>query len=427
MTAKFSLKGGRVLDPATQLDQITDVHIAEGKIVAIGDAPAYFSADWELDVSQHLVCPGLVDLSVRLREPGAEHKGTIISETRAAACNGITTLCCPPDTNPVIDTPAVAELLQKRAEEAGMAKVLPLAALTQSLAGQHLASMGDLKEAGCIGVSNASLPVENTEVLRHAMEYAATHDMTIFLQAQDAWLGRAGCMHEGAYSVRLGLAGIPEEAEIIDVARCLLLIELTGVKAHFCRLTSARAVAMIAEARERGLSVTADVSAHHLFLTDLDIGEYNSQCHVHPPLRSERDKIGLRQGLLNGAIQAICSDHQPHEADAKLSPFVSTAAGISSLDSLLPLCLQLARDLEVDYLTMLNWVTVQPARILGITAGTLTVNQPADICVINPQLEWTLTLDTMHSIGRNSPFLGWSFLGKVVHTVIDGRLVSSVN
>ncbi|ALG69264.1 dihydroorotase [Beggiatoa leptomitoformis] len=423
---KFSLKGGRVIDPATQLDQVIDIHIANKKIIAIGDAPAHFSADWDIDVSHHIVCPGLIDLSVRLREPGAEHKGTIISETRAAACNGITTLCCPPDTNPVIDTPAVAELLQKRAEEAGMTKVLPLAALTQGLAGQHLASMGDLKEAGCIGVSNATSPIENTEVLRHAMEYAANVDMTIFLHAQDAWLGRAGCVHEGAYSVRLGLAGIPEESEVIDVARNLLLIELTGVKAHFCRLTSGRSVAMIADARSRGLPVTADVSAHHLFLTDLDIGEYNSQCHVHPPLRSERDKIGLRQGLLNGAIQAVCSDHQPHEADAKLTPFALTAAGISGLDSLLPLCLQLATELKVDLSTMLSWLTTQPAHILGISAGSLAINSPADICVINPHLEWTLTEDTMQSIGRNSPFLGWTFMGKVVHTVIDGRLVSTV-
>lgn len=421
--ATLSIVGGRVIDPATATDGIMDVHIAEGKILALGEKPDDFTANWHIDARDLIVCPGLVDLSARLREPGAEHKGTIITETRAAANNGITTLCCPPDTDPVIDTPAVAELLQQRALNAGMTKVLPLAALTQGLQGQHLAEIGDLKEAGCIGVSNALQPIANTNVLRHAMEYAANCDLTLFLHAREPWLGREGCAHEGAISTRLGLSAIPEATETIAVARDLLLIELTGVRAHFCRLSTARAVEMIHAAQKQGLAVTADVSAHHLFLTELDICHYNSQCHVYPPLRSEHDRTALRAGLVAGTINALCSDHQPHEADAKLNPFALSASGISGLDTLLPLSLHLAEVLSLELLTVLSYITYQPAQILGIAAGRLAVGHAADMCIFDPQCRWQLTEAHWHSLGHNSPFLEWEFKGRVTYTLINGRVV----
>jgi len=420
--ATLSILGGRVIDPASNIDLVTDVHIADEKILALGTPPPDFSAEQQIDAQNQIVCPGLIDLSVRLREPGAEHKGTILSETRAAAANGVTTICCPPDTNPVIDTPAVAKLLQHRAAEAGMAKVLPLAALTQGLKGEHLAEMGVLKEAGCIGISNV-LPIVNTQVLRHALEYAANCDLTVFLQAQDQWLGHNGCIHEGAVSTRLGLSGVPETAETIEVARDLLLIEMIGIRAHFCRLSTARAVDMVKEAQAKGLPVTADVSTHHLFLTDLDIKNYDSQCHVNPPLRSQQDKKGLREGLLQGNINAITSDHQPHETDAKLSPFAMSASGISALDTLLPLSLRFAEEMQIDLTTALGYITHQPAQILGIEAGTLTVGHKADICIFDPNCHWTLTPDNMHSLGHNSPFLGWEFKGKVSYTLVNGRVV----
>jgi len=400
--ATLSILEGRVIDPASNLDSVTNVHIADGKILAIGTPPTDFSAEQQINAKNQIVCPGLIDLSVRLREPGAEHKGTILSETRAAAANGITTVCCPPDTNPVIDTPAVAELIQKRAAEAGMAKVLPLAAMTQALKGEHLAEIGILKEAGCIGVSNV-LPITNTQVLRHAYAYAANCEMTVFLHPIEPWLSK-GCIHEGTISTRLGLSGIPETAETIEVARDLLLIEMTGVRAHFCRLSTARAVSMIKEAQAKGLPVTADVSAHHLFLTDKDINNYNSQCHVSPPLRSHDDKTGLREGLLQGNINTISSDHQPHEADAKLSPFAMTASGISALDTLLPLCLRFAEEMQIDLTTALGYVTHKPAQILGISAGTLAIDCTADLCIFDPNSHWTLTPDNMQSLGHNSPF-----------------------
>ena len=420
--ATLSILGGRVIDPALNLDLVTDLHIADGKIMSQGAPPTDFKADKKIDANNQIVCPGLVDLSVRLREPGAKHKGTIISETRAAAENGITTVCCPPDTNPVIDTPAIAELLQHRAATASMAKVLPLAALTQGLQGEQLAEMGTLKEAGCIGVSNV-LPIVNTDVLRHALEYAANCELTVFLHAIEPWLSKKGCAHEGAVSTSLGLQGIPEAAETIEVARDLLLIEMTGVRAHFCHLSTARAVEMVKEAQAKGLPVTADVSAHHLFLTDADINYYDSQCHVSPPLRTQRDKEALREGLLHCGINALCSDHQPHEADAKFNPFALTAAGISGLDTLLPLNLRFAKEMQIDLITALGYVTHKPAHILGIDAGTLAVGSKADICIFDPNHSWTLREDNMHSLGHNSPFLGWEFQGKVNCALIDGKVV----
>jgi dihydroorotase len=428
--AGFSITGGRVIDPATALDAITDLHIENGKIIAIGEPPASFIADIKnnIDATGQVVCPGLIDLSVRLREPGAEHKGTIVSETRAAAGGGITSLCCPPDTKPVIDTPAVAELLQQRAINAGMTKVYPLAALTVGLKGQHLAEMGDLKEAGCIGVSNAMKPVENTEILRHAMAYAANCDLTFFVQPQEPFLGRRGCAHEGEVSTRLGLAGIPEAAETIAVSRIIFLMEITGVKVHFCRLSTAKAVSMVESAQAQGLPISADVATHHLFLTEMDILDYNAQCHVMPPLRTQRDKTALRRGLATGAIQAICSDHQPHEPDAKLRPFAMTSQGISGLDTLLPLTLRLVEENQWDLSKALGMVTYKPADILGLAAGRLSVGSDADICIFDPEAHWQLTENNILSLGLNTPFLNWDFKGRVSYTLINGKVVhTSIN
>lgn len=421
--AHFSIVNGRVIDPASHFDAHTALHIADGKIVAMGDAPAGFTPEWTIDATGQIVSPGLVDLSVRLREPGAEQKGTILSETRAAANSGITSVCCPPDTTPIIDTPAVAELIQQRALNVGMAKVYPLGALTQGLQGAQLTEMGSLKQAGCRGMSNALEPIVNTEVFRYALEYAANHDLTVFMQAQDPYLGRNGCMHEGAISTRLGLAGIPEAAETIEVARDLLLIALSGVRAHFGKVSCAQSVDMLQQAQDKGLQVTADVAIHQLFLTDIDVCDYNTHCHVLPPLRSQRDLESLRLALKMGIIRAISSDHQPHEPDAKDSPFMMTDAGISGLDSLLPLVLRLSEELQLPLSTALGWVTSEPAKILGIQAGSLAVGAAADICIFDPQYRWMLRAEQMHSMGHNSPFLGWELQGRVNYTLINGKIV----
>lgn len=423
MKKTLSICGGRLIDPVTGIDEICDLHIAGRKIAGIGKAPKKFYAQRTIDAHKQIVCPGLVDLSVHLREPGAEYKATVAGETRAAIANGITTLCCPPDTRPVLDTPAVADLLQQRVREAGMSRVMPLAALTFGLKGKYLSEMAQLKKSGCVGVSNALSPVENTEVLRNAYAYAASCDLTVFIYPRDPWLGRKGCAHEGRVSTRLGLSGIPEEAETVALARELLLVEMTGVRAHFCRLSSARSVEMIAAAQAKGLPISADVSAHQLFLTEMDIADYDPQCHVYPPLRSRRDLDGLREGVKNGVISAICSDHQPHENDAKLSPFALTEPGISALDTLLPLGLRMAQESGMSLLALIGALSEAPAKILGLKKRGLQVGALADVCVFDPRKRWVVSPSTMHSARYNTPFLGWDLEGRVTHTLLAGKLV----
>jgi dihydroorotase len=418
------IQGGHLVDPANGLDAPTDLFVdARGFVVGVGQAPDGFVAERVLDARGRIVCPGLVDLRARLREPGLEYKATIESETRAAVAAGITTLACPPDTHPVIDTPAMAQMIQSRAWRFGLAFIHPLGALTQNLEGKLLTDMEALDEAGCVGVTNALAPVTDTLVMRRAMEYAASFDLTVFLQSQDPWLAGNGCVHEGEVGTRLGLPGIPEAAETVGVARDLALIEQTGVRAHFCGLSSARAVAMITEARARGLPVSADVTAHHLHLTEHDIGKFNTQCHVLPPLRARRDRDGLRAALKSGVISAICSDHQPHEPDAKLAPFAEAEPGISGLETLLPLTLRLVDEGMLTLADAVALLTQKPADILGVDAGELGVGATADVCVFDPADSWTLTEDSLVSRGRNTPFFGWQLRGRVTHTLVGGRLV----
>jgi dihydroorotase len=418
------IKGGHVIDPANSLDAVKDLYLdSAGFIIGIGKAPEGFEATRSIDARGQIVCPGLIDLRARLREPGLEYKATMESETRAAVAAGITTLCCPPDTWPVIDTPAMAQMIQSRAWRFGLAFVHPLGALTQGLEGKLLTDMAALEEAGCVGVSNALEPIIDTLVLRRAMEYAATFDLTVYLHAEDPWLRNSGCVHEGEVGTRLGLPGIPEAAETVALARDLALIEQTGVRAHFCNLSGARAVAMLAEAQKQGLAVTADVAAHHLHLTEHDIGYFNTQCHVRPPLRGLRDRDALRAALQSGVISAICSDHQPHEPDAKLAPFAESEPGISGLETLLPLTLKLVEEKLLTLNEAIALLTVKPAGILGVECGTLSVGATADICIFDPKAHWILSADKFVSRGRNSPFLGWEFTGQVTHTLVGGEVV----
>ena len=420
----IKISNGLVIDPANNIEAKHNIYISEGRIAAIGKQPDGFTVDETIDASGCHVIPGIVDLRARLREPGLENKGTIASETRAAAASGITTLCIPPDTIPVIDTTAVVELIHQRAAEAGYAKIVTLAALTAGLKGEQLSEMALLKSQGnCVGVSNALSPVTSNLVMRRAMEYAASCGLTVFLHAEDEGLAGNGCAHEGAISTRLGLPGIPETAETNAISRDLLLVEQTGVRAHFCHISSARAVQMIARAQYDGLPVTADVTAHHLHLTEMDIGFFDSNCHVRPPLRTQRDREALVDALATGNLNAICSDHEPHDADAKLAPFGETEAGISSLETLLPLALRLTDDLSLS--DVINRLTAQPAKILGIDAGTLSLGEKADICIYNPNTNWIMKTEDMLSAGHNTPFEGWEFKGKVVRTLLNGKTVFS--
>jgi dihydroorotase len=418
----ISIIGGRVIDPANKIDQITDIHIQQGKIVALGATPDDFMAAQTINAEQQIVCPGLIDLRVRLREPGYENKGTIASETRAAVAGGVTSLCCPPDTDPIIDNTAMVKLIRLKAATEGVAKVYTLSALTQQLKGEQLCELRELKDAGCVGTSNALYPVTNTLVMRRALEYAASHDITVFIQAFEPWLSN-GCAHEGPISTRLGLAGIPDCAETIAIARDLQLIELSGAQAHFCQLSSAKAVQLIQQAQDAGMPVTADVTAHHLHLTEMDIGYFDSNCHVFPPLRTQRDKEALRQGLQSGVISSIVSDHQPHNSDAKLAPFAETEAGISSVETLLPLALKMIDEQNMSLTEVISRLTLQPAMTLNIPEGTLGIGSDADICIFDPDCYWRVDREKLRSKGKNTPFHGWELKGKVSYTIKLGEVV----
>ncbi len=419
----ISILNGRLIDPANGVDAVLDLHIADGRILALGAAPAGFTAGLRIDARERIVCPGLVDLSARLREPGLEHKATIASETLAAARGGITTLCCPPDTDPIIDTPAVAEMIRRKATQSGHCRVLPVGALTQGLGGEQLSEMAALKKAGCAALGNALNPIGNTLIQRRALEYAATFGITVLLHPEDPQLRNGGCAHEGAVASRLGLPGIPEAAETVAVARDLALAEQTGCRIHFRGLSCGAAARIIRRARHDRLPVSADVAAHQLHLTEADIDNFDSNCHLIPPLRTRGDREALRNAVADGAISAICSDHQPHEPDAKEAPFPSTAPGISALETLLPLTLRLVEEDVLGLPQAIARLTCGPADILGLPLGRLSTGASADICIFDPNQTWRLTAEDMLSRGRNTPFLGREFKGAVTHTLLEGRVV----
>ncbi len=426
MMGKIHIRHGRVIDPANEIDRIGSVYIADGKIASVAEEPAGFKADIVIDASNQIVCPGFIDLSVRLREPGHSRKATFKTETRAAASAGVTTMCLQPDTNPVIDTAAVAELIKELAEKANYPQIYPIAALTQKLEGNELSSMLALKEAGCIAVSNANQPIRNLLILRRAMEYAASHDLLLMFRPNDYWLGNNGCAHEGAVATRYGLPSIPDAAETIALDQCLELAELTRCRVHFGQISCKRSVIKIHQANKYGLNVSADVSIHQLHLTENDIKPFDSAYHVLPPFRTEADKQYLRQGLASGTISSICSDHQPHDIDAKLGAFPETDPGVSSLETLLPLMLKLVSQHAITMEQGIAALSEQPARILQLRSGALTPGFPADVCVFDPDMDWQINKQNWHSRGVNTPFWNQTFKGRVTHTLQAGKVIFCV-
>lgn len=423
MTMNIKISGGRVIDPAGGVDQVTDIFIRAGAIASLGEAPDGFHCDEIIHAEGLIVCPGLIDLCAHLREPGETHKGTIASETAAAAAGGVTTLVTPPTSRPIVDTPAVAELIQDRAADAGFSRVLPMGALTQGLQGEQLAPLHALAGSGCIAFTNARLPIKSTLNLLRCLEYAATFDLLVVFQAQDHSLSDKGCMHEGANATRMGLSGIPEAAETIEVSRCLLLVEQTGVRAHFGQISCEGSVQLISAAQQRGLRVTTDVAAHHLILCDEQVNQFDSSLHLQPPLRSTLDRAGLIQGLLSGTITAICSDHQPQDLISKQAPFAETAPGLSGLETLLPLSLSLVERKLIELPQLIEKLTHAPAKVLGLDTGNLLPGTPADICIFDPTEKWTVNADTLRSAGKNTPFYGKTLTGRVVMTLLGGRVV----
>ncbi len=418
----ISILNGRLIDPANGIDDTLDLHIQGQQILAVGAAPAGFEAQETIDASGCIVCPGLVDIAASLRDPGPG-RIDLASETAAAARGGITTLVCTPDTQPVIDTPAVIELIHRTARKLRRTRVLIAAALTQGLDGQQLANMAALARAGAVALSNARRPLANTLVERRALEYAATFGLTVILRPEDPHLRAGGCAHEGAVATRLGLPGIPSCAETVAVARDLALAEHTGARVHFHALSTAGAASQLREAQAAKLPVSADVAAHQLHLTEMDIEGFDADCHVSPPLRTLADREALRQAVADGTIAAICSDHQPHELDAKEAPFPETAPGISGLETLLALTLRLVDEGVLPLTEAIARVTCGPADLLGLPHGRLGAGSPADVCIFEPDTPWTLHRSALCSEGRNTPFDGWEFEGQVTHTLFNGRVV----
>ena len=423
----ISILGGRLIDPANNIDGQLDLHIQGESIVAVGEAPQGFVAQQTIDASGQIIIPGLVDIAASLREPGYTAKGTLETETLAAAKGGITTLVCTPDTDPVIDTPADIEFIHRMARKLQQARVLTAAALTQNLEGKQLSSVAALKAAGCVALSNARKPLANTLVERRALEYAATFDMTVFLRPEDRHLHAGGCVHEGVVATRLGLPGIPSAAETVAVARDLALAEHTGARVHFRALSTGGSARMLRDAQAAKLPVSGDVSAHQLHLTEMDIEGFDARCHVSPPLRTLADRDALRQAVADGTIAAICSDHQPHDPDAKDRPFPETEPGISGLETLLALTLRLVDEGVLSLQEAIARVTCGPADLLGLPYGRLSAGLPADICIFDPRDHWRLDSSALLSEGHNTPFEGWEFNGCVTHTLFNGRLVFHKN
>ncbi|MDR7295691.1 dihydroorotase [Pelomonas aquatica] len=428
---KILIKGGRLIDPASHLDRIGDVAIANGRIVHLGDV-GDFNAERTVDATGLIVAPGLVDLCARLREPGHEHEGLLESELAAAAAGGVTSLVCPPDTDPVLDEPGLVEMLKFRARKLSRCRLFPLGALTRQLSGAALTEMAELTEAGCIGFSQAEVPVKDTVVLSRALQYAATYGYTVWLRPQDAWLG-GGVAASGPVATRLGLSGVPVSAETIALHTIFELVRATGARVHICRLSSAAGVELVRAAKKEGLPITADVSINSLHLSDVDIGYFDSAMRLTPPLRQGRDRDALRAGLADGTLDALVSDHMPVTTDEKAVPFAEATPGATGLELLLSLAMRWARDSGLPLQRALAVVTAEPVRVLGSALGSLSASAGrlveggvADVCVFDAGASWAVTPERLASQGKHTPFAfassGFELPARVRCTLVAGHI-----
>jgi dihydroorotase len=420
---RILIKNGRVIDPKNGMDAVNDLYIVAGKIVAIGAEPDSFQANHVINARGLVVCPGLVDLSVRLREPGLEYKATLESEMRAAVAGGVTSLACPPDTDPPLDEPGLVEMLKHRAKSLNQAHVYPIGALTQGLKGERLTEMAELQDAGCVAFSQSDKLLLDTRVMMRAMQYASTFGFRVWLRPEDDSIADSGVAHDGEVATRLGLPAIPVCAETIALSKIVLIARETGAKIHLCRVSSAEGVAMVRAARQQGLPITCDVAANHIHLSEMDISFFDSNCHLVPPLRGISDRDALRAGLVDGTIDAVCSDHAPVDEDAKLLPFGESEAGATCLELLLSLVLKWAEEINIPLAVAVAKITSEPARILGVEAGDLSVGTAADLCIFDPDQHWRVEASTLKSQGKNTPFLGMELQGKVKYTLADGIIV----
>jgi dihydroorotase len=415
---RLLIKGGRVIDPASGRDALGDVFVADGRIAPPGGTP-----ERTIDAQGLVVAPGLIDLAARLREPGYEHKATLESEMDAAVAGGVTSLACPPDTDPPLDEPGLVDMLRRRAKALSRARVYPVGALTVKLEGKRLTEMAELAEAGCVAFSQANAPVADTQVLWRALQYAATFNLPAWLRAEDAWLAKGGVAHDGDVATRLGLPGIPAFAETIALAQLFELVRATGARVHICRISSAAGVAMLRRAKHDGLPLTCDVGVHHLHLSEMDLGYFDSHCRLEPPLRSQRDREALAAALADGTIDCAVSDHTPVDEDQKLLPFGEAEPGATGLELLLPLTLKWGMERKLPLAQTLARITSDPARILGVASGRIEPGAPGDLVVFDPNAHWRVTPAALKSQGKNSPFLGLELAGQVRATIVAGNLV----
>ena len=415
---RIHIRNGRVVDPASGRDGPGDVFVVDGKISAESG-----KADRVIDAKGMVVAPGFIDLAARLREPGYEYKATLESEMDAAVAGGVTSLACPPDTDPPLDEPGLVDMLRRRAKALSRARVYPVGALTVKLEGQALTEMGQLTDAGCIAFSQANAPLPDTQVLWRALQYAATFGYAVWLRAEDAWLAKGGVAHDGEIATRLGLPGIPEFAETIALATILELVRATRARVHICRLSSAGGVELMRRAKQEGLPVSCDVGVHHVHLCDMDLGYFDSHCRLEPPLRSQRDRDALARGLADGTVDCVCSDHTPVDEDGKHLPFAQAEPGATGLELLLPLTLKWGEAHRLGLAATLARITSEPARILGVASGNLAPGSPADVALFDPAAATIVKPEALKSQGKNTPFLGYELTGRVRYTIVAGHVV----
>lgn len=425
---KILIQNGRVIDPARGFDQVCDVAIAAGRVLAVGKAPAGFEADRVIDASGQWVLPGLVDLAVRLREPGHEHEGMLASEMAASVAGGVTSLVCLPDTDPVLDEQGLVEMLKLRAQNLHQSRLFPMGALTKGLKGEVLTEMAELTESGCVAFGQADTPISSITTLGRALAYANTFGYAVWLRPQDKDLGK-GVAASGALATRMGLAGVSVAAETIALHTIFELIRGSQTRVHLCRLSSAAGVELVRKAKAEGLNVTADVSINSLHLTENDIGYFDSSARVVPVLRQQRDRDALSAALADGTIDALVSDHCPVDDDAKVLPFAEAEPGATGVELLLSLAVKWSQDGNVPLARALEVVTAAPARLLGSALGTLQASLGqlveggvADLCVVNPQAAWTVAADALVSQGKCTPFNGYELPARVQLTLVNGHI-----
>jgi dihydroorotase len=416
------IKGGQVIDPG-RVNGPADVLIENGKIAAVGPKLKAPAGATVIDATGRMVMPGFIDLHVHFREPGFEYKETIQSGTAAAVAGGFTSVCCMPNTNPVNDNQSITEFILEKARAAGNANVFPVGAITKGSEGKELAEIGDLRRAGCVAISDDGLPVMNSLVMRRAMEYAIAFDVPVVDHCEDLHLSEGGCMNEGLVSTQLGLQGVPAAAEDVMVARNLALSELTGARLHLAHLSTAGSVRMVREAKARGIKVTAEACPHHFTLTEEAVCGYNTHAKMNPPLRTGADVQAIKEGLRDGTIDVIATDHAPHATQEKQQEFAAAPNGIVGLETAWPLTLTLVEEGVLTLEAAVAKLTTEPARAFGLTKGTLEPGADADVVITNLQEGWEVDPGRFRSKSRNTPFAGWKVKGRVTTTIVGGRVV----